>query len=251
MLVQELLKKLDFDQRRDHLVFAGDMISKGPDSPSVVDLARSVGASCVRGNHEDRTLLALSSMRGNLPPTPTAGRAVPSSTGTREAKGSNDMIDEFSHGDDAHLRLALSLSPAQVDWLAECPCILHLGRLAGKDWSVAHGGLVPGVDWERQDPFQVMNMRSIDLATRVPTEQRVGEPWYNVWNHYMKNMPAQRRRMVAYGHDSKMGLNIQKFSKGLDSGCVFGGKLSALTLDSAGQEKVVSVQCPKYAERKS
>ncbi len=158
------------------------------------------------------------------------------------------MIDKLSHGDDAHVRLALSLSPAQVDWLSECPCILHLGRLAGRDWSVAHGGLVPGVDWERQDPFQVMNMRSIDLTTRVPTELRTGEPWYNVWNHYMKNMPVQRHRMVVYGHDSKMGLNVQKFSKGLDSACVFGGRLSALTIDSAGREKVVSVKCKKYAD---
>jgi hypothetical protein len=222
------------------------MIFKGPDSLGVIDLARDLGASCVRGNHEDRTLLALSSMRGHFAPAPTAA-PEPSSTG--DVRGSNDMIDQLSHGDDAHVRLALSLSPPQVDWLTACPCILHLGRLAGRDWSVAHGGLVPGVDWERQDPFQVMNMRSIDLATRVPTELRDGEPWYNVWNHYMKNMGAQHRRMVAYGHDSKIGLNLQKFSKGLDSGCVFGGRLTALTLDGEGKERVVSVKCNKYADQ--
>jgi hypothetical protein len=224
------------------------MIFKGPDSLGVIDLARSAGASCVRGNHEDRTLLTLSSMRGTIPPAPTDPAAPPSSTGATSAPNTNDMIDSYSHGDAGHVRLALSLSHAQIDWLSTCPCILHLGRLAGKDWSVAHGGLAPGVDWERQDPFQVMNMRSIDLVTRVPTELRAGEPWYNVWNHYMKNMPLQKRRMVAYGHDSKTGLNIQKFSKGLDSGCVYGGKLSALTIDSKGQEKVVSVNCQKYVD---
>jgi hypothetical protein len=240
-LVEELLQKLDFDKAHDHLIFTGDMIFRGPDSLGVIDLARDLGASCVRGNHEDRTLLALSSMRGNFAPTPTA---TPGPTDKR----SNDMIDGLSHGDDEHVRLALSLSRAQVDWLSECPCILHLGRLANRDWSVAHGGLVPGVDWERQDPFQVMNMRSIDLATRVPTELRHGEPWFSVWNHYMKNVALQKRRMVAYGHDSKMGLNIQKWSKGLDSGCVYGGRLSALTLDGDGKEKVVSVNCKNYSE---
>ena len=241
-----MLKKLDFDQKRDHLIFTGDMIFKGPDSLGVIDLASDLGASCVRGNHEDRTLLALSSMRGNFAPAPTAA-PEPSSTAAG-AKPSNGMIDGLSHGDGAHVRLALSLSREQVDWLSACPCILHLGRLAGRDWSVAHGGLVPGVDWERQDPFQVMNMRSIDLATRVPTELREGEPWYNVWNHYMKNAGVQRRRMVAYGHDSVTGLNLQKFSKGLDSGCVFGGRLSALTLDGGGKEQVVSVKCSKYVD---
>src|ERR1700744_6498091 len=91
--VEELLQKLDFDKERDHLIFTGDMIFKGPDSLGVVDLARDLGASCVRGNHEDRTLLALSSMRGNFAPAPTA---PPEST-TGEEKRSNDMIDGLSH----------------------------------------------------------------------------------------------------------------------------------------------------------
>lgn len=52
-----LLTKVKFNVESDYLILAGDMISKGPDSLKVLDLIRSHGAGCVRGNHEDRILL--------------------------------------------------------------------------------------------------------------------------------------------------------------------------------------------------
>jgi hypothetical protein len=215
------------------------MIIKGPDSAGVIDFARSVGASCVRGNHEDRTLLALNSMRTNIVPLQTQDDPPAESS-------PGEVDDGASHGDTPHMRLARQLSPEQIQWLKTCPVILHVGRLSGRDYTVVHAGLAPGVNFEKQDPFQVMNMRTIDLETRVPTELRVGEPWDNVWNHFQKNMPSILQRTVIYGHDSKRGLNIKKFSKGLDSGCVNGGRLSAFTIDSTGKEKVVNVKCNKY-----
>ena len=45
---------------------------------------------------------------------------------------------------------------------------------------VAHAGLIPGVELDRQDPFQAMNMRTVDLETKVPSENRDGTPWYKV-----------------------------------------------------------------------
>jgi hypothetical protein len=54
-----------------------------------------------------------------------------------------------------------------------------------------------------------------------------------------------------YGHDSKRGLNIKAYSKGLDSSCVSGGKLTALTLDASGKETLYSIKCKKtYSSRK-
>lgn len=64
-------------------------------------------------------------------------------------------------------------------------------------------------------------------------------------------IPAPQRSTVIYGHDSRRGLQIQTYSKGLDSGCVKGGKLSALIIDNdvvAKEPKVISVQCKDYRE---
>jgi hypothetical protein len=53
-------------------------------------------------------------------------------------------------------------------------------------------------------------------------------------------------QVVVYGHDAKSGLRIKRWSKGMDSGCVGGGQLSALVLNAKGQGEVVHVGCRQY-----
>jgi hypothetical protein len=45
---------------------------------------------------------------------------------------------------------------------------------------VVHAGLVPGLKLEGQDPVAVMNMRTVDLETHVPSERRDGMAWTKV-----------------------------------------------------------------------
>lgn len=52
--------------------------------------------------------------------------------------------------------------------------------------------------------------------------------------------------VVVYGHDAKGGLRIKRWSKGLDSACVGGGRLSALVVDARGEGRVEGVECPGY-----
>lgn len=162
-----LLDKVSFDRETDHLILAGDMISKGPESQNVVDLARKLGASCVRGSHEDRILLV----------RPDAMRV------SSNAEGDSDDLEEenFSHGDYADRALARKLTDKQYDWLKSCPVILRVGEVKGMGkLVVVHAGLVPGVELEKQDPAGVMNMRTIDLNTHVPSKEHEGVPWTKV-----------------------------------------------------------------------
>jgi hypothetical protein len=252
IIVLALLEKVSFSPHTDHLVFTGDILFKGPDSKGVIDLARSLGASCVRGNHEDRVLLAYSSVNGAIAPVDDSTKIASPVTKTHHpadspVKPNAGPNEDSMYGDVRHRALANRLSREQIEWLQKCPVILNIGRIGGHkggDYVVVHAGLVPGVPLDKQDPFQVMNMRTIDLATRVPTELRGGEPWEKVYNHFQKTaLPDSKRKTVIYGHDSKRGLRIEKYSKGLDSGCVRGGKLTALIVDDRGKEKTVSIKC--------
>jgi len=136
-----------------------------------------IGSSCVRGNHEDRTILAYNSLTAKVHPLPGP---------QEDPHAREDYLDEesFSHGDYKSRALAKLFSEDQIRWLKKCPVILNVGNMEGVNGGgsvfVAHAGLVPGVDLNRQDPFLVMNMRSIDLVTRVPSEDRKGEPWEKV-----------------------------------------------------------------------
>jgi hypothetical protein len=153
------------------------MIAKGPDSRGVIDMAMDLGADAVRGNWEDRTLLAYNSLVAKVHPLP----GPQEDPNTKE-----DFLDEesFSHGDYKDRAMAKELDKKHIEWLQKCPVILRVGGISGfnggSEIVVAHAGLAPGIDLDRQDPFLVMNMRSIDVMTRVPSEDRKGEPWEKV-----------------------------------------------------------------------
>lgn len=163
-----LLDKLSFREKNDHLIFAGDFASKGPFSASVIDLASSLQASCVRGNHEDRILLTYNDIHAHVLSLPPP----------------EDPLSplEMSNVDD--LESAKSLTKRQIDYLASCPVILRVGEIRGMgEVSVVHAGLIPGVELERQDPLAVMNMRTVDLDTHVPSSSPEGTPWTKASGH--------------------------------------------------------------------
>lgn len=98
--------------------------------------------------------------------------------------GSNQHLGEDearNGGNKKDKELAKKFNAKQIEWLEQCPVILKVGQIKGMGKVVvAHAGLIAGVDLERHDPFQVMNMRTMDLDTKVPSAERAGTPWYKV-----------------------------------------------------------------------
>ncbi|SLM34788.1 Metallo-dependent phosphatase-like [Lasallia pustulata] len=233
-----LLAKLSFREKHDHLILAGDLVSKGPFSASVVDLADSMQASCVRGNHEDRILLSYNDIHSHVLTSPPSEKSL--------------TPPKLSSADD--LELAKSLTKAQIDYLASCPAILRVGEIRGMgEVSVVHAGLIPAVELERQDPLAVMTMRTVNLDTHIPSRSADGTPWTKLWNRYQARLPRRLRSTVIYGHDSRRGLQLATYSKGLDTGCVKGGQLTAMVIEDPGRwwwggakTKIVSVGCKDH-----
>ena len=188
--MENLLAELQYEARTDHLVFAGDFISKGPSSSAVIDLAMSAHASCVRGNHEDRVLLTYRDLyshrltqeqqKGRKTPSPPAA-GMPEDMRQNDGEDEDETLQEEPHGDAVDRRLAESFTKRQINYMASCPVILDIGQIKGLgDVHVVHAGLVPGVRLERQDPLGVMHMRTIDLDTHVPSSSAKGMPWFKV-----------------------------------------------------------------------
>lgn len=133
--VKELLQKLEYNKYVDHLVFTGDVVTKGPDSLRVVDFARQHGASCVRGNQDDRILLHHRSL------------AAAAAAGTPPADESPEL-DKKVHGEK---KLARHMTDEQAAWLDSCPLMLRARDVYGLgDVVVVHAGLVQGVALEQQ-----------------------------------------------------------------------------------------------------
>ncbi|KAI5777657.1 Metallo-dependent phosphatase-like protein [Geopyxis carbonaria] len=228
--LMELLETIQYTDATDHLVFTGDLVAKGPDSLQVVEFARTAGASCVRGNQDDRILLHYhSSSSSSTPPTTKPAHAPPTSSKL-----------------DAEKAIAAAMTPDQAAWLDACPLILTASNVRGMgEVAVVHAGLVHGVPLEQQDPSAVMNMRSINTRFKVPSRKpEGGMHWAEYWNR--EEMGREKPVTVVYGHYAAAGLDLRPLTVGLDSNCVRGGSLSALIVSSKTEKpKVVQLPCRK------
>ncbi|MFW5876581.1 MAG: metallophosphoesterase family protein [Myxococcota bacterium] len=178
-------------QTGDRLVLVGDLVAKGPDSLGVVRRAQELGAVAVRGNHDEICLRWWRARRdGHAPPTLGA----------------------------KHQAACRAMDEPAWRWLDALPLYV---RLPAYDVIVVHAGLVPGVPLEQQKAEDLQNMRSI-LPDGSPTSRlEGGEPWASRW-------PGPEE--VVFGHDAIRGLQRHPHATGLDTGCVYGGRLTGYVL---------------------
>lgn len=195
---------------------------------------QKLGASCVRGNWEDKLLLSIKEAQQHRV------------TSSLDSSDTLDTLDEqtLSHVDPQLRKLAKQLKKKQLEFLQQCPVILRVGNVPNLGNLVAvHAGLVPDIPLDQQDPFHAMNMRTIDLKTHIPSSKHKGTPWEKFWNHQQGKLPRDQRTTIVYGHNRKRGLNIREYSFGLDTGCVNGGHLTALVVNAEGTTEIISVRC--------
>lgn len=118
-----------------------------------------------------------------------------------------------------HADVAATLSEADVRWLHSLPLWLAK-EAAGQKLLVVHGGFVPGVPLRAQPRKYLLNLRSIK-EDGTPSRKLDGTPWASMWAG-----PAH----VVFGHDALRGLQQYPHATGLDTGCVYGQRLTALVL---------------------
>lgn len=76
----------------------------------------------------------------------------------------------------------------------------------------------------------------------LPTDEfEDGKWWVDIWNEVQRAKPMGDRLTLVYGHDSKRGLQMKDYSLGLDSGCVSGGKMTALVLQPREADDVATI----------
>ena len=104
-----------------------------------------------------------------------------------------------------------------------------------KDFIVIHAGIVPHLHPKNSSINDVINIRYWDdqTKTRSSSEQSSSKPWHDFYTE---------KKLVIYGHWARQGLHKKSNSIGLDSGCVYGQKLSGVCLPSRKIIQVDSLQ---------
>jgi bis(5'-nucleosyl)-tetraphosphatase (symmetrical) len=224
--LEELLEKLAFDPSSDDLEPVGDFVNRGPDSAGVLRLCRSLGEGVVGGvlgNHDVHLLRVARGIRRTQ---------------------RRDTIDDVLGAKDRDELLA---------WLAARPFVR-----VWNDIVLVHAGIHPA--WasveetlSHLDPLADGASLAFAISARYcsPSGECPPSDWpppkepYRPWYEFYPRDPNDRRTVV-FGHWARNGLVIRPQVRGLDTGCVWGGKLSAWI---AEEDRIVEVDAKRaYAE---
>lgn len=254
--LRALLGTFGFDRARDRLWFVGDLVNRGPASLATLRFVRDLGDSAltVLGNH-DLHLLALA--QGFV-----KGREDDTLGNVLAAPDRDDLLDWLRHRPMIHVDADHAL--------------VHAGLLP--QWDVATAKALAGevevqLRGSRYREFLAQlygsrpdrwndNLRGIDrlrvivnamtrlrfctpegvmeFHTKGETEKAPAgyQPWFDV--------PGRKSAdyTVICGHWSALGLRIAPNLLALDSGCVWGGNLSAIRLED---RRLYQVPCAANA----
>jgi hypothetical protein len=114
---------------------------------------------------------------------------------------------------------ALFRELGDADWsmLDSMPLFIDLPE---HDARIVHAGVVPGKPFREQDAWTLTNIRSI-----APDGSASSESGAESWGATYRGKPH-----VVFGHDARRRLQIYPWATGIDTGCVYGGSLTALVL---------------------
>ena len=271
-VTQRLLEKLGFDPASDRLWFCGDLVNRGGQSIETLRLVHSLRdvSHVVLGNH-DLSLLAIGER------TPDEQRKVnPDLQGVLFAQDARELLDWLRMQELAHVDRGLGwmmvhagLAPKWTTQLAEKHAREVEAKLRGDNYRKLLKNMYgDGPEWSPRLNGPERDRAIINIFTRMrycsprgriafehkggPGSQPAGlYPWYEVPGH------APRDLKIVCGHWSTLGLFVGHGVHAIDTGAVWGGKLSAIRLDGEDLRIVqvpgrdVPAPAPKPRSRKS
>lgn len=252
--LERLLASISYSPASDTLCFVGDLVNRGPRSLEVLRFVRALGerGRLVLGNHD---LYLLQRYYG------------------RTRKRARDTLDAV---------LAASDAPSLLDWLRRQPLVIAIGNSVVvhggllPSWSVAMAqafageverelaaSLKPsplvmkaldqkGIDAFEEDSVGVRRIAGIVAVLTRARCLRADETLCTGWKgppegaprgcYPWFTYPTERPERVLFGHWAALGIHRGPRHIALDSGCVWGQKLSALRIEDDRLFQVDSVE---------
>jgi len=253
--LRALLGRLKFSADRDRLWFVGDLVNRGPGSLETLRLVHGLGdnAVVVLGNH-DLHLLALAYGVQRRRRSDTLDEVL--SAPDRDALLEWLLTRPLAHGEGSDLlvhagvvpqwtvALTLSLAAEVAAALRHDPRELfaHMYGNEPDRWDAR----LAGMERLRFIINVLTRLRlctadgRVDITLKGPPPQQPSplRPWFE---HPRR---ATRAARVIFGHWSALGLVQRPGVIGLDTGCVWGGALTAVDLDV--ERAPLSVSCATY-----
>jgi bis(5'-nucleosyl)-tetraphosphatase (symmetrical) len=230
---RELLKLVEFRQHRDFVLQVGDLMDRGPDPVACVRYAREIGAVVLMGNHEEKHVR----WRKH-----EDRRAADLAAGVKQPK--KNPMKPFNEERAAQ---NAALTDEEMDWMAHLPFTFDLGR----DLIAVHAGFEPAYPVREQlDNKTVTRVRFVDDCGEMVgySEGSLDQPegtvfWTEAWAKKWDRIES-----VVYGHaihsleQPTITPTEHGACYGIDTGCVYGGKLTAMVINEKGKIEFAQVK---------
>ena len=253
--LDHLLATIAFSPSRDRIHLLGDLVNRGPQSLPVLQRLVALGdaAHCVLGNHDLHLLAVAHGVR-----KPGKGDTLDPILAHEDRDA---LLDWLRHRRMAAQACGWLLVHAGVvpQWSAE-QTLAHAGEIETLLRSPDIAQFLPtmyGNEPRRWDPDlqgpdrwrfivnTLTRMRlcsadgDLELKKDAPGEAPTGMlPWFEHPNRLTRDTP------IAFGHWSQLGLVDSPLLLSIDTGCVWGGSLTAVRVDD-GRREVIQVACPQ------
>lgn len=258
--LRRLLDTLHFDPSQDRLWFTGDLVNRGPKSLQTLRLARELDAVSVLGNHDLHLLAVSEGIDDHHGNGDTLGPIL-------AARDRDELLGWLRHRPLLHHDSALDFTlihaglPPQWDLAGARACAGEVETvLRGPDYRefFAHmygnepdrwpdDGAAPLTGWDRLrfivncftrlrycGPDGRLHLKAKGAPGSQPANTR---PWFEIPGR------ASRGTRIVFGHWSTLGYHAADGVWALDTGCLWGGELSALRL---GPDPLpLSIECPE------
>jgi len=255
--LQQLLERIQYDPSSDVLWFVGDLVNRGPSSLNSLRFVKSLGdkAITVLGNHDLHMLAVSEGFR-------KYHKGKDSFTDILDATDRDELIDWLRHRPLIHHDPSLGYTlihaglPPQWDLSTAQQCAQEVETiLQGKHFHELLANMYADdpVCWDNRLSGWERLRFIINAFTRIRYCNHKGEmalkykgapgtqsckyiPWFEIKKRRSRNMK------IIFGHWSTLGLVDRANVFALDTGCVWGGKLTAMRLDVAPE--YTQVHCP-------
>jgi bis(5'-nucleosyl)-tetraphosphatase (symmetrical) len=252
--LERLLAEIGFSPSRDRLAVVGDLVNRGPDSLGTLKRLRGLGdaAVCLLGNH-DLHLLAVAHGLRKPRKDDTLGDVLAS-------KKRDEWLDWLRHRRMAHqfdgwLLVHAGVAPqwnagqtlalaAEIEAVLRGPQLPELLRQMYGNEPAQWSDALQGPERWRFVVNVLTRMRfcTPDGRLELKTKEGAGAappgcaPWFDAPGRRTAGTP------IAFGHWSTLGRIDRPELLALDTGCVWGGRLSAVRVDG-GRREWVQVRC--------